>query len=509
MSKQLAEAALTKIVNKVLETSSVFSNLRTNYRKELNSRYHVLDLSYDALYSANVRSKSKTAIDRFKKDYAEFIKALKSIVPFTFQELDSVQRVPKETFFIESPALLISPSFETSRSWISKVSGSIPKNKYFGKSNRARKLSELISEGYSLQELEADNRIFDPKSGVELKLGKDGLLVPRYRSLSQVDLGHTPGPELGRDSPLSEQILRTLNSDNPYLSQEDFKNLEVFEDVPELNIESANQAIAGAILTKLGELSEIQAQCQVSFKNEVPKKLSNLLGGPVGFLSLTLQLYSVNNDISVKESAVRNKLIAEIKEEIRKVIHQIPGSNTMEQDLVVALRQEIITAISGKGSSAKLAKHSLAESITKSKPNKTTKPSVISSNLKVVKGTKIKQSAENAVADKSPSLTALQSLLNRHLQDVISANMGDGSRRDILNYRTGRFASTVKVERVSLSREGMITAFYSYMKNPYATFSQGGKQELPRTRDPKLLISKSIREIAAENAVTRMRSVSL
>jgi hypothetical protein len=55
----------------------------------------------------------------------------------------------------------------------------------------------------------------------------------------------------------------------------------------------------------------------------------------------------------------------------------------------------------------------------------------------------------------------------------------------------------------------MVTAFYTYMKNPYATFSDGGKQSLPKSRDPKLLISKSIREIAKEMAINKMRAVSL
>lgn len=107
----------------------------------------------------------------------------------------------------------------------------------------------------------------------------------------------------------------------------------------------------------------------------------------------------------------------------------------------------------------------------------------------------------------SVSLISLQVLLNRHLQDVISANMGNGSSRNLLNYRTGRFAASAKVERLSQSKEGMITAFYSYMRNPYGTFSDGGDQQNPRSRDPKLLISKSIREIAATVMVTRMRAV--
>jgi hypothetical protein len=87
--------------------------------------------------------------------------------------------------------------------------------------------------------------------------------------------------------------------------------------------------------------------------------------------------------------------------------------------------------------------------------------------------------------------------------------MGAGNSRAILNLRTGRLAESVQVERLSESRAGMITAFYSYMKNPYATFSDGGRQSSPRSRDPKLLISKSIREIAAQQVGNRLRAVNI
>jgi hypothetical protein len=107
------------------------------------------------------------------------------------------------------------------------------------------------------------------------------------------------------------------------------------------------------------------------------------------------------------------------------------------------------------------------------------------------------------------NLVNLQNLINRQLQDVVSANMGDGDSRNVLNYRTGRLASSAKVEYMSESRAGMITAFYSYMKNPYATFSDGGKQSSPKSRDPKLLISKSIREIAAQQVGNRLRAVNI
>jgi hypothetical protein len=126
-----------------------------------------------------------------------------------------------------------------------------------------------------------------------------------------------------------------------------------------------------------------------------------------------------------------------------------------------------------------------------------------------IKANKPKPEKAKPSIDAGISLVNLQNLINQQLQDVISANMGDGNRRDLLNYRTGRFASSAKVEYISESRAGMITAFYSYMKNPYATFSGGGQQQYPRSRDPKSLISKSIREIAATQVGNRLRAVNV
>lgn len=105
------------------------------------------------------------------------------------------------------------------------------------------------------------------------------------------------------------------------------------------------------------------------------------------------------------------------------------------------------------------------------------------------------------------NLSALQALINSELADAIKRNMGTGSRSDILNLRTGRLAESARVERLTMGRGGMISAYYTYMKNPYATFSDGGRQEYPRSRDPKLLISKSIREIASKQVGDRLRAV--
>ena len=115
--------------------------------------------------------------------------------------------------------------------------------------------------------------------------------------------------------------------------------------------------------------------------------------------------------------------------------------------------------------------------------------------------------ALGSVFKEATNLTSLQNLINANLAEKIKENMGGGSSRTLLNNRTGRLAESAQVERMSESRAGMITAFYSYMKNPYATFSAGGRQQDPKSRDPKLLIAKSIREIAAQQVGNRLRSV--
>jgi hypothetical protein len=46
------------------------------------------------------------------------------------------------------------------------------------------------------------------------------------------------------------------------------------------------------------------------------------------------------------------------------------------------------------------------------------------------------------------------------------------------------------------------------MKNPYQTFEPGYRQGSPKTRDPKLLIAASIREIAATKVGNKLRAVS-
>jgi hypothetical protein len=107
----------------------------------------------------------------------------------------------------------------------------------------------------------------------------------------------------------------------------------------------------------------------------------------------------------------------------------------------------------------------------------------------------------------STSPAALVSILNASLEQTVKGNMGKGSPpSEVLNYQSGTLAGSFKVETVSITRQGAITAFYSYARSPYGTFAEGGKRQNPRSRDPTRLADKSIRQIAARNAIIELRT---
>lgn len=93
----------------------------------------------------------------------------------------------------------------------------------------------------------------------------------------------------------------------------------------------------------------------------------------------------------------------------------------------------------------------------------------------------------------SKSPMALKNLLNEVLPQAIALKM----RSPALQYRTGRFANSVRVEDVTQGPRGgntMIEA--TYMTDPYSTFAPGGKKFTPQ-RDPEKLIRQTVREVAA------------
>lgn len=99
------------------------------------------------------------------------------------------------------------------------------------------------------------------------------------------------------------------------------------------------------------------------------------------------------------------------------------------------------------------------------------------------------------------SNSAILALINSKLHDTLEANMREPS----LVYRTGRFASSVRVHRIVSTKGGSPSMLYSYMMNPYHVFSAAGSApwNMPPDRHPEKIIERAIREIASELAIGR------
>ena len=456
--------------------------LNTATRNDLNKYSHIVDISYNALKINQLYDDAAAFTASYKK-FIELVAA--ATVGQTFRSYEDADFVINRGItyvdggqWNSSKKYLIANSYSAVREFIRKISNkeAIKEDTYFGLVYRARTLDEYLGLGSTRDSLSLSGKTFNDQ-GQQTENGK-----VKYQKLSALDIGHTYKKNSdSRITPLSEK----------------FKTL--------LDIKGLSGKVKLEITKSLKELSRVHLEGNLSFHNTIPDNFSKKINGtPGGFIVVTLHSFKKNKAFAKQES----KLYSDIKKLIYKsypAIAKQSGSNSFNQDIV----EKVTLSILGNFAKNRVKPASHKKVSTKINVNSTAKVSVGETGMTL---------AKKKVADKpttinknitSNNLIKLQTLLSSQLQDVISANMGDGDQRSILNYRTGRFASTVKIENVSQARSGMITAFYSYMKNPYATFAEGGKQQYPISRNPKLLISRSIRDIGKALAINQMRAVSI
>ncbi len=107
------------------------------------------------------------------------------------------------------------------------------------------------------------------------------------------------------------------------------------------------------------------------------------------------------------------------------------------------------------------------------------------------------------------SPTSLMALLNKKLPQEIQNNMGLPG----LEYDTGKFAQSVRAIKMQQSKNTkMPTIQYTYDTDPYQVFETGGKGDsrwATKDRDPRVLIDKTIREIAQEMMISKFSTQRL
>ena len=495
-----------------------FDILVDDYRKQLDvSRIHILDLSKEALevnlaeVPGATRQYLHESIDTLWKVVSRFSRnygTLPEDIPKALSVL--TETVP---IFVTSEKLLICKNFKAARNFItSRVSKSkeLYTNEFFGSINRARTKQEYLAEGYTL------TRAKDPDTGKDL--GGYYLKSPSGNKRSGIRYFNRAGEEIVE--PGSQELKTSIRSrlDIGHNYAEDapeatsviaLKLNNILKELPE------GSPVRESINDQLNKLTQLTASITFSFKNTVPE--SDFVNGRLrsGYLVLGLEFYTLNNKKAKVEGAAyqaaKDAIFREIYAQVRKTdaLFKISGSNTPEQDLAELVGDKYLAILSGKRVLRTSKKHATVNgsTSTRSKKSKTLSSNAFDNTVVIKRVIRQKYANIRNLQGQFYSLANLQKLLDANLVQKIKDNMGDGTRRDVLNLRSGRFAESAKVERLSQSREGMITAFYTYMKNPYQTFELGFKQGGPNSRNPKLLISKSIREIAATQVANRMRAV--
>jgi hypothetical protein len=437
--------------------------------EELNKRPHVVDISKTSLKVNNRDGQ----IFNFDELYDTFIEVIKSKAARTVSNISEIgknyfQGSTPYLIFVNNPGqeLLLAKSFKPISTFLKEVVRD-PK---------------LINTEFGVQTIK------------EQKLDAKKRPLPdefKVTEVSKLNIGHIASnfeedPTGSLVSPLQQKVGAILD------------HLEI-SGAPTKAIDLATEAF--------NNLNEIQADFEYTIRNKTSELLQGV-GSLFGeqFVTVTIHTVDVNqkefNPVEAKiyTDFVRNIGILLADPKYVKKFLELEGSNTIFQDIEQALISNLKTG----------------KFILNSHPDRkvSTGKKTIGNKGKVGTGTTVeanfaKPQASSTIStyEENVDLLNLKMLLDLHLQDVISANMGSGERKDILNYRTGRFAGSAKVERLTMSKQGMITAFYNYMKYPYATFSEGGKQSKPTSRDPKLLIAKSIREIVTEKVAARLRAV--
>lgn len=177
------------------------------------------------------------------------------------------------------------------------------------------------------------------------------------------------------------------------------------------------------------------------------------------------------------------------------------GSDSIVENALNAVEYEMYSKLSNKGK-----RRTTGPKPKNSSRKKTTVQNKAKGKSKKTAGTaprtnlKGKAKASTKTRTDNTPIT-LFALLNARISKQVAGNMGDPR----LNYRTGRFASSVRVTDVTKTPKGFLSVGYTYEKDPYQVFeSSSGTRFSSVDRDPRAIIDFSIREIAASLVESRL-----
>jgi hypothetical protein len=195
---------------------------------------------------------------------------------------------------------------------------------------------------------------------------------------------------------------------------------------------------------------------------------------------------------SAEEKAVKavfRKFIGNLTPELLNM----QGSSTLKEKSAAM----VVNKFKGKKGVKVNSKPVKMHTKTKVSSKGTVSKASVALSAKKLKTAKKKEKAKSSAASQPLQLLGL---INQKLPETVRKNMV----LPRLENRTGRFADSVKVTEIAQTPQGFPSIGYTYRRNPYQVFEEGSSGNWSNgDRDPRDLIDKSIREIAAQFAIGR------
>lgn len=178
------------------------------------------------------------------------------------------------------------------------------------------------------------------------------------------------------------------------------------------------------------------------------------------------------------------------------ILSNLEGSDSFQQSKIKKVRRNVLAPFK------KIAGTKVDAKDLKADDSTTVASLAVKQSIKVSKN-KQKRKAARKTKKVTPASSMLQmiAMINKELPKRVKANMGAPA---LIN-RTGRFAESVRVTEVIQTRKGFPSIGYTYQTEPYQVFEDGAGSApwANGNRDPRKLIDRSIREIAAAMAIGR------
>lgn len=370
---------------------------------------------------------------------------------------------------------------------VAKMKKSLEKESSYGKKSygmlRAKEYAERIKTGQvptirlTPSQLAYPVRSYNTVNEIKLNTGK---LLERYTS------------RVGKSTIQSSRFTGSDNKSGIQLGHGELSASVSL--VKTLKIEQMLSRFGSNSDQLLKGIQEIKDKYNEEFDFKIALQHKQVLSARGTFKKGYTAVFSSQATLENQMDAVHEKaFLSEIQDYITENVFTLEASPSLKDGITSVL----LSNFTGK-KRLKVKSDIKPKKVRSNSTKKTHKSKITQSQPSVRKGgivTKSKKSAKKGVAS---SPLYLIGILNQQLPQVVAKNM----ETPALNYQTGRFASGVKVTDIVMTPQGFPSIGYTYDKYPYQTFEPGFKQGDP-DRDPRKLINRSIREIAAQYAIGR------